>query len=572
MSKQKKVEVYPSLGEVVVDWIETFLVHGPGDIQGQPIELDDEFAEFIYRCYEIYPKGHPEEGRRVYRRAALSRPKGRAKSELAAMLVCAEALGPVRFGGWDEETGDPIGEPVVSPIIKCYATMEDQASNTYETVEFMLRNGTVFDEYGLDDIGITRTNLPEGGVIEAETSKAQSKDGGKETFCVFDETHLWVLPNMKKLHATVTRNLMKRLAADGWSLETTTMYAPGEDSVAEETAKTANSLKSVLFDHKQAPLDTDITDDDSLRRALRYVYGPSAAWMDIEGLIAQFHDPQWRESDMRRYYLNQPSTLEEKFTTPNAWDALEDPTRNPEPGARVVLAFDGSLNNDSTALIYVTLEDKPHVGVVGVWERPENAPADWVVDVLDVMEAIRQAVRKYTVVELTADPARWTFQLQTIQDEGSVVSHFPQNSGFRMTAATSGFSDLIATGGMTQDGDPRLRRHVLNAILKNDNRGKRIEKDRKHSANKIDLAVAVLMGLARAGALMTVEEEEYAHLYLPSDFIKAQQQQRPAQPRSNVPTHVQPLGLDADGEPEPVGWLNQQRALQQRLALEKENA
>lgn len=30
-----------TLGPVVVGWIERNLVHGPGDVQGEPIELDD---------------------------------------------------------------------------------------------------------------------------------------------------------------------------------------------------------------------------------------------------------------------------------------------------------------------------------------------------------------------------------------------------------------------------------------------------------------------------------------------------------------------------------------------------
>jgi hypothetical protein len=84
-----------TLGPLVVSWIEQHLVHGPGDVQGQAIELDDEQVKFILRAYEI-----DDRGRRKIRRAVFSRPKGRAKSELAAMLVCAEALGPVRFAGW----------------------------------------------------------------------------------------------------------------------------------------------------------------------------------------------------------------------------------------------------------------------------------------------------------------------------------------------------------------------------------------------------------------------------------------------------------------------------------------
>ena len=129
----------PSLGAEVCAWIETYLVHGPGDVQETPIELDDEFRTFIYRAYEVYPKAHPWAGRRVYPRAFLSRPKGRAKSELAGMLCCVEALGPVRFDGW--RGNKPIGAPVTSPIIKTLATEESQAGNTYDNALFMLQNG-----------------------------------------------------------------------------------------------------------------------------------------------------------------------------------------------------------------------------------------------------------------------------------------------------------------------------------------------------------------------------------------------------------------------------------------------
>ena len=104
---------YPTLGFQVIDWIQAYLVHGPGDVQGEPILLDDELARFVLRCYRL----DPETGRRVYHEALLSRPKGRAKSELAGMLACAEAKGPVRFDGWDA-AGEPVGRPVTYPFVR----------------------------------------------------------------------------------------------------------------------------------------------------------------------------------------------------------------------------------------------------------------------------------------------------------------------------------------------------------------------------------------------------------------------------------------------------------------------
>ena len=40
---------YVSLGWSAISWIEHYLVHGPGDVQGQPVELDDEFAAHILK-------------------------------------------------------------------------------------------------------------------------------------------------------------------------------------------------------------------------------------------------------------------------------------------------------------------------------------------------------------------------------------------------------------------------------------------------------------------------------------------------------------------------------------------
>ena len=260
-----------TLGPLVVAWIEAMLCHGPGDVQGQPIELDDEQVRFVFRCYEL-----DDRGKRVVRRAVFSRPKGRGKSELAAMLACAEFLGPVRFAGWDHD-GKPLGRPVQAPVIPCVATEEGQAGNVYRAVEFMLRYGRVGEVTPGLDVGLTRTFLPGGGVVRPVTAKAHSKEGGWETFAPFDETWLFVAPELHRLHDTIRRNLAKRKEAEPWSLEVSTMYAPGEGSVAEHShaqAK-AGSDPGFLFDHREGPDVADFTDDKLLRACTTCVTTPS---------------------------------------------------------------------------------------------------------------------------------------------------------------------------------------------------------------------------------------------------------------------------------------------------------
>ena len=162
---------FRSLGLYAIAWIEHFLVHGPGDVQGQRIELDDEFAAFLLKAYELDKDG----GRKV-RRAFLSRPKGRNKSGFAAMIECFEALGECRFDHWAQpgevsdwgysfEPGEPVGRPLTYVEILNVATEEGQAGNTYDAVYYMLHPDTcsaeLLDRFGKIDAGLTRTNLPD---------------------------------------------------------------------------------------------------------------------------------------------------------------------------------------------------------------------------------------------------------------------------------------------------------------------------------------------------------------------------------------------------------------------------
>src|SRR4051794_20579100 len=124
----------PSLGGHVCAWIETYLVHGPGDVQGRRIELDDELRLFVWRAYELR-----DGGARQFRRAFLSRPKGRGKSELAAMLAGGELCGPVRFDhyadagetcpltGYVFTAGGAGGDPPPPPPVLCVASAEGAA-------------------------------------------------------------------------------------------------------------------------------------------------------------------------------------------------------------------------------------------------------------------------------------------------------------------------------------------------------------------------------------------------------------------------------------------------------------
>jgi phage terminase large subunit-like protein len=498
-----------SLGYALVDWIEVHLCHGPGDIEGERITLDDEFAAFIIRAYAV-----ADDGKRKIRRAVLSRPKGRAKSELAAFLAIAEAFGPVRFShfaaagevspwGYTYTEGEPVGQRVKRPEVLCFATEYGQAGNTYDAVRYICSQSEPLREAhpGID-VGLTRIIVPDGGQITPESAADSSKDGGKSTFVVFDETHLWTLPRLKRLHQVVLRNLLKRKAAAGWCIETTTMYEPGAGSVAEGTSTYAQMVtegrtkdSALLFDHRQAGPKWSVKNKRDRLAGLREVYGPAAEWMDLEAIADSYEDPQTSEAEWLRYWFNQPVSLQGAWLQQQAWDECQVSRQIPD-GADVVLALDGSFSGDSTALIAVEMGEFPHVDVAGHWEKPPGA-GDWRVDILEVEDQIRTACLQWAVREITADPHLWARSLQILADEGLPVTEFPQSPA-RMTPATKRTTDMVNTRSMTHSGNAALTRHVSNAVLKNDSRGTRLMKETRGSERRIDLAVAMVMGIERA--------------------------------------------------------------------------
>ena len=140
---------FPTLAWEVIDWIENYLVHGPGDIQGDSIKLDDEECAWLAWAYRMYPRDHPQAGRRMIHRAIYCRPKGFTQERVRwhGLLCRGARTGALRRV---ERQGDPVGKPVKYPFVRIMATEEDQSSNVYDNVAYMLAHGEVQNAYSVD--------------------------------------------------------------------------------------------------------------------------------------------------------------------------------------------------------------------------------------------------------------------------------------------------------------------------------------------------------------------------------------------------------------------------------------
>lgn len=207
--------------------------------------------------------------------------------------------------------------------------------------------------------------------------------------------------------------------------------------------------------------------------------------------------PKTREATFRRARLCQfVRDTDGKFLPPGVWDGLSTGEGIPDR-ANVVVALDGSFSDDTTALLLGTVSGAPHFDVLRVWERPAGDPS-YRVPVAEVENTIREACRRWQVVEIIADPFRWTRTLQALEAERLPVVEFP-HSPSRLTAATTDLYSAAVNGRITHSGNPILAAHVAAAVVAEDPRGMRLAKaSRSRNAAKIDLAACLVMAHSRA--------------------------------------------------------------------------
>jgi len=510
-----------SLGGLANEWMEYFTVHGPGDVQGQPVVHVDEYAGLVYDAYALN-----DAGRRLYGSVFFSRPKGCDKSGLGSRFCLFEGLGPCRFAGWATgnevyvdpwglgfeyrySAGEAMGQPVRSPFIRVMATEEQQTGNVYDSIYLNLTEGPL-SEVPRVDAGLTRVFLPDGGEIRPSTASSSAKDGGKETHVALDETHLYNTPELKRMRDTVVRNLAKRKrAADPWYAELTTMFAPGQDSAAEDTYRLAEAIlegrarrQQLLFDHRWGEVD-NLADEDALRAGLIEAYGDAMAWMDLDGLVDHVYDPRNDPDDSRRYYLNSVTGTKDAWIAPAPWAACADATKSLRDRDVVTLGFDGSINEDSTALVACHVAEG-HLALLGCWEKPEGPEGEeWQVDREAVDAAVAAAFARYTVVGMYADPAHWQDYLDKWNNEFAhrlkvkATTAKPMewwtNRERAMVAALERFEEAVRDARLSHDGGHQLTRHVLNARRRIRRSGITIAKEHPKSPKKIDAAMAATL-------------------------------------------------------------------------------
>lgn len=504
-------EPFPTLGDQVAEFIEERGVFGPGSLKGQPARLNSDQKLWIYRAYEVFPKGHPREGRRRFQRCGLSVRKGSAKTELAAWIAFAELHpdAPVRFNGFEKDGTLRLGRPVADPYIPMLANTQEQVAElAYGALMVICEEGAdpeCFD-VGLDRVIRIGSDGRADGKAVPLAGAPNARDGARTTCQILDETHRLYLPNHKAAVETMIANLPKRPLEDPWMASFTTAGQPGQDSVAEDEFFEAEAIErgrverpTFFFFHRQASDGYDLTKFEDRVAAVTEASGPDVAeWSDIEGIAAQWDREKADKTYLERVWCNRWTQMEAQAFDVRRWNALELAGDQIPRGSRVTIGFDGARMRDATAFV-VTDIATGFQELAGLWERPDDADEDWEVDEAEVSAKLEELMRRYRVERMYCDPPHWN---NTV-GEWSVkypdkVQEWWTNRTRPMVSAIGAYVEAIQTGRVSHNGDPELTRHIGNAGRRMtnllDERGERLWILAKlHPSRKFDAAMAAVL-------------------------------------------------------------------------------
>jgi phage terminase large subunit-like protein len=423
-----------------------------------------------------------EDGRFRHRTALVGMSRKNGKSALAASM----GLAGLTLGGNGSE------------IYSCAAD-RDQARIVFGTAKRMIE----LDEELSSMFTLYRDAIEfkdKGSVYRVLSAEAYSKEGlNPSPLVIFDEVHAqpsWELWNVLSLAGGARADsLLLGITTAGVKTQSNgqdslcySLYQYGQRIVKGETKD-----PSFFFSWWEPTQPEADHRDESLWLEANPGFNDIVDKEEMQSAVLRTPEAEFRTKRLNCFVNTSVAWL-----PTGAWEALKDEDRFPEPGEEVILAFDGAFSNDSTALVMWLLGgEKPHLMVVGLWERPDDAEQGWHIPVAEVEETIVSTFRdeRFNVKEIVFDPARWQRTFMVLDEEGLPVVSYP-NSAANMVPATQKFYEAVVNGSFTHDGDERLARHVANCVTKQSSRGVMVAK--ASSRRKVDAAVASIFGYDRA--------------------------------------------------------------------------
>lgn len=507
-----------SLGWEALSFAGQWLTH-----RGKPWKYTMEQARFVLWFHALN-----EDGTHVSHSAVLQRLKGWGKDPFAAVESTNTLVGPLEFDHWGKD-GQPVGRQVTDAWVQIAAVSLDQTKNTMKIFPGLIPAETR-RHFGIQ---IGKQNVwarGDAAQIEAVTASPLAIEGGRPKLVIRAETQNWNSSNGgHDMAGAMEGNAAKsEVGAPARILDICNAYRPGEDSVGQRQREAWDDTQGddakamdygLLYDSLEAPPDAPLT-ADAAPAVVEAVRGDSV-WLDAGGRIRKsILNPLNSPSESRRKWYNQVTAAEDAWTEPNEFDPLKDDEIVVEPGEEIAMFLDCSKSDDATGLVGVRMSDG-HVFTLGMWQKPPGKRGDgWLAPREEVDGVVDHTFEKYRVVAFFGDPSHtlndetldsywdllfdewhrryrnrlkvWAYGAKGGKGHAVKFDMTDRTNSKAIAEAVSFTLREIQDGEFTHDGDPRLRRHVLNARRYPVAGFVSIAKDRADSKNKIDLAICMV--------------------------------------------------------------------------------
>lgn len=488
------------------------LKHTKGQWAGQPFKLMDWQRSIIEDLFGTVKAN----GYRQFTTAYIEIPKKCGKSELAAAvalyLTCADG----------EQSAEVYG---------C-ANDRQQASIVFDVAAQMVRMcPPLLKRCKVLDATKTIKYLPTNSAYKVLSSEAYSKHGFNVSGMVYDE-----------LHAAPDRRLFDVMTKGSGDARTQPLYflitTAGNDihSVCyEQHQKAADIIAGRKSDYTFYPViyGADMSDDWTDPKVWKKANPSLGVTVTIDKIKEQCESAKQNPAEenlFRQLRLDQWVKQAVRWMPMEKWDACKgEIDTDALTGRTCYIGLDLSRTTDLTAAVEVFTpaddEDRytviPHFWIPAeaierrslkdhvpydLWQRQGyvDATDGAVVDYQQVRQWLNEQATQYDVREIDYDPWNANTLAQELLEDGANMVEMRQGY-VTMSGPTKELMNLVLQKRILHDGHPTLRWCLDNASVRTDPAGN-IKLDKERSTERIDGAVALVMGLGRA-LLMGSEPE-----------------------------------------------------------------
>jgi phage terminase large subunit-like protein len=468
-------------GDLAIEFAEAFGTIGKDGIAGrtgEALRLRPWQKELVRRIFARDP-----DGGLTARVALVGTPRKSGKSALASTLALYSLIAE----------GIEGGEVVVA------AAEKEQARIIFGEAKRMVEASELSELCTLyrDAIFVPSTN----SVMKVLSAEAYSKEGLNVSRAIVDEIHAHKNRDLFDVLSLSMGNRGKLAQLLAVTTAGQKQDMTGQDSIAYnlyqygKRVSTGEVIDPTFFmSWWEAEPEADHRLESTWESA-NPGYNDLVSKDDFASAVNRTPEPEFRTKRLNQWV----SSLNAWLPT-GKWEQL-DADIELDPDQPVIVGFDGSYNNDCTALAYCTIptdDNLPHIGVIRVWEKQPEDTDEWVVSNAEVEDEIIQFCQKYNVKEIACDPYRWQRTMEALQELGFPIVEYNSGSPSRMVPACQKVYQAVTEGNLTHDGNPILARHLSNTVIKTDRLGPRIVKEHRGSPRKIDAAVAAVIAFDRA--------------------------------------------------------------------------